>query len=149
MGYEKQKGETQNDNKNHNSDIKKYNIAKENKLNYKNARKQNVSIGIEFNGFDIDVVPARKDNSTSYVVNWQRYNDHYLWSNKRQNRMLTNIQKHIDLVRNSGIIDEIVLFKVWKQQKGIDFPFWRRRFQCCLHPSKQGSWTESGFRYSH
>lgn len=56
------------------------------------VRKQNVSIGVKYYGCDIDVVPAKKVNSMSY----QRYNDHYLWSNKHQNRMLTNIQKHID-----------------------------------------------------
>ena len=58
------------------------------------VRKQNVSIGVKYYNCDIDVVPAKKVNSISY----QRYNDHYLWSNKHQNRMLTNIQKHIDLV---------------------------------------------------
>ena len=89
---------------------------------FKNARKQNVSIGIKYNGFDIDVVPARKVNSASYVKQMTRYNDHYLWSQKKQNRMLTNIQRHIDLIKYSGLINEIIIAKVWREQKGIDFP---------------------------
>ena len=86
------------------------------------VRKQNVSIGVVFKGYDIDVVPARKVNSSSYVKQAIRYNDHYLWSNKKDNRMLTNIQKHIDLVRESGIQNIIILLKIWKYQKQIDFP---------------------------
>lgn len=86
------------------------------------VRKQNVSIGVVFKGYDIDVVPARKVNSASYVKQAIRYNDHYLWSNKKDNRMLTNIQKHIDLVRGSGIQNIIILLKIWKYQKQIDFP---------------------------
>ena len=82
------------------------------------VRKQNVSIGVKYYNCDIDVVPAKKVNAMSY----QRYNDHYLWSNKHQNRMLTNIQKHIDMVRNSGTRKEIMLLKVWRKNHGLDFP---------------------------
>lgn len=82
------------------------------------VRKQNVSIGVKYYNCDIDVVPAKKVNSMSY----QRYNDHYLWSNKHQNRMLTNIQKHIDMVRNSGHRKEIMLLKVWRENHKLDFP---------------------------
>lgn len=82
------------------------------------VRKQNVSIGLKYYGCDIDVVPAKKVNSQSYI----RYNDHYLWSNKHKCRMLTNIQKHIDMVRNSGVQKEIMLLKVWRENHSLDFP---------------------------
>ena len=82
------------------------------------VRKQNVSIGVKYYGCDIDVVPAKRVNSQSYG----RYNDHYLWSNKHKTRMLTNIQKHIDMVRNSGVQKEIMLLKVWRENHGLDFP---------------------------
>lgn len=82
------------------------------------VRKQNVSIGVKYYGCDIDVVPAKKLNTYSY----ERYNDHYLWSNKHQCRMLTNIQKHIDLVRNSGVRKEIMLLKIWRENHQLDFP---------------------------
>lgn len=82
------------------------------------VRKQNASIGLKYYGCDIDVVPAKKVNSQSYI----RYNDHYLWSNKHKCRMLTNIQKHIDMVRNSGVQKEIMLLKVWRENHSLDFP---------------------------
>ena len=82
------------------------------------VRKQNVSIGVRYYNCDIDVVPAKKVNSMSYL----RYNDHYLWSNKHQSRMLTNIQKHIDMVRNSGASKVIMLLKVWRENHKLDFP---------------------------
>lgn len=63
-------------------------------------------------------MPAKRVNSQSYG----RHNDHYLWSNKHKTRMLTNIQKHIDMVRNSGVQKEIMLLKVWRENHGLDFP---------------------------
>lgn len=83
-----------------------------------NVRKQNVSIGLKYNGLDIDIVPAKKVNTTSY----ERYYDHYLWSNKRNERTLTNIQKHIDMVNNSGLQKEIMLIKIWRENHNLDFP---------------------------
>lgn len=83
-----------------------------------NVRKQNVSIGVKYYDCDIDVVPAKKVNSQSY----NRFNDHYLWSNKHKKRMLTNIQKHIDMVRFSGVQKEIMLLKVWRENHNLDFP---------------------------
>lgn len=82
------------------------------------VRKQNVSIGVKYYDCDIDIVPAKKVNSQSYI----RYNDHYLWSNKHQSRMLTNIQKHIDIVQQSGVKKEIMLLKIWRENYKLDFP---------------------------
>lgn len=81
-------------------------------------RRQNISIGLKYQGYDIDLVPAKRVNSENY----QRNNDHYLWSSKRRVRTLTNIQKHIDTVINSGLQDMIILTKVWRDQNGLDFP---------------------------
>lgn len=86
------------------------------------VRKQNVSIGVNFKGYDIDVVPAKRTNSSTYKKDWQAYNDHWLWSNKKQTRTLTNIQRHIDLVRNSGLTKEIMLTKIWRNNHNLDFP---------------------------
>lgn len=82
------------------------------------ARKQNVSIGINYRGFSIDVVPAKKVNSASYL----RYNDHYLWSTKRKARMLTNIQKQIDTVKLSQRQRIIILTKIWRENHKLEFP---------------------------
>ena len=86
------------------------------------VRKQNVSLGVKYRGYDIDVVPAKKVNTQSYVRGRERFNDHYLWSNKHQQRTLTNIQKHIDIVQGSGSKNEIMLVKIWKKQHNLDFP---------------------------
>lgn len=86
------------------------------------VRKQNVSIGVTYYGYNIDVVPAKKTNSQSYVSGFTRYNDHYLWSHKNKRRTLTNIQKHIDLVTQSGIKEEIMLIKIWRKKHELDFP---------------------------
>lgn len=81
-------------------------------------RKQNVSIGIKYESYDVDIVPAKKINTKSY----ENYNDHYLWSNKKQGKIQTNIQKHIDMVRFSNCQDIIMLLKIWKNCNGVEFP---------------------------
>lgn len=85
---------------------------------FTDIREQNVSIGIKYNSFDIDVVPAKKINTKSY----ENYNDHYLWSNKKHGRIQTNIQKHIDMVRFSTCKDIIMLLKIWKNCNNVEFP---------------------------
>lgn len=86
------------------------------------VRKQNVSIGVAYYNCAIDVVPAKKCNSQSYLNGITRYNDHYLWSNKSQKRTLTNIQKHIDLVTNSRLQEIMMLTKIWRKKYDLDFP---------------------------
>lgn len=90
------------------------NLSKE----FTDIREQNVSIGIKYGYYDIDVVPAKKINTKSY----EDYNDHYLWSNKKQGKIQTNIQKHIDMVRFSNCQDIIMLLKIWKNCNGVEFP---------------------------
>lgn len=78
------------------------------------SRKQNVSIGIEYNGHSIDLVPGRKySGNTNY---------HSLYLNKRDSWTQTNIDQHINLVKNSGRINEIVLLKIWKKLHELEFP---------------------------
>lgn len=77
-------------------------------------RKQNVSIGIVLDGVRIDLIPAKRQDSNS--------NDHSLWKNKAQTWTKTNIIKHINMVSNSGRLDEIKLTKIWRNQNNLDFP---------------------------
>ena len=86
------------------------------------VRKQNVSIGIQYYGYDIDIVPAKKTNQSSYMKDWKSYYDHWLWSNKKQHRTKTNIQKHIDIVRDNSLQNYVMLTKVWRNNHGLDFP---------------------------
>lgn len=86
------------------------------KKTYNNVRKQNVSVGLIYSGFDVDIVPAKRVNSNDF----DRKNDHYLWSTKSKSRILTNIQTHINTVRMSGLQDEMILTKLWACKHNID-----------------------------
>lgn len=86
------------------------------------VRKQNVSIGLQYCGFSIDIVPAKKSNQQSYKNDIQAFNDHWLWSNKLQKRTKTNIQRHIDLVKNNHIEPYVMLTKIWRNNHNLDFP---------------------------
>ncbi len=82
---------------------------------YPGAQKQNVSIHINHNGIDIDLVPAVHYGDSS--------EDHWLYVNKaNRERTKTNVNTHIELVRNSGRVQEIILAKIWRKNHGLDFP---------------------------
>lgn len=78
------------------------------------ARKQDVSIGITVNGYEIDLVPARRQS--------QYGSDHSLYRNRAATWTLTNIEKHIAYVSGSGRIDEIRLLKLWRIRHGLRIP---------------------------
>lgn len=78
------------------------------------VRKQNVSIGVRYLNTDIDLVPAKKRaGNTNY---------HSLYISKRDTWTQTNVTEHINNVKSSGRIIEIVLLKVWRKLHGLDFP---------------------------
>jgi hypothetical protein len=87
-----------------------------NKLNanYKNVRKQNVSVRINLNGLEVDVTPARKQAGNT--------NNHNLYVSKSDTWKQTNIQKHIIDVLNCGRTNEIKLLKIWRELHHLDFP---------------------------
>ena len=78
------------------------------------VRKQNVSLGITYYGYNIDLVPARKQSGHT--------NYHSLYCRKRNSWMQTNIQQHINYVINSGRINEIKIIKIWAKLHKLDFP---------------------------
>jgi hypothetical protein len=78
------------------------------------ARKQNVSIGVDFHSDQIDLVPAKRQS--------QYGNDHSLFVNKKGTWTKTNIETHISQVSNSGRLDEIKLMKIWRNANKLDFP---------------------------
>lgn len=78
------------------------------------ARKQNVSIGIEYKGKKVDLVPAKRQS--------QYGNDHSLYKRKADSWTKTNIDTHISKVRKSGRRDEIVALKVWREEHYLEFP---------------------------
>ncbi|MBP1154641.1 MULTISPECIES: nucleotidyltransferase [unclassified Paenibacillus] len=85
--------------------------------NYKNeipSRRQNVSIGIKYNGLDIDLVPGKKQKGNT--------NYHSLYKSKTDTWTQTNVKNHIKIVSESGRCDEIRVMKIWRHINNLDFP---------------------------
>lgn len=84
-------------------------------------RKQNVSIGINYAGCNIDVTPGKKVNYTNYNV-FNMYEDHYIYSRKNDKNTLTNVHEHINLVKNSGLAKEMMILKIWRNCQNLELP---------------------------
>jgi hypothetical protein len=78
------------------------------------ARKQNVSIGLSHNNLSVDLTPGRKQPGYT--------NDHSIFRNKAQTWTQTNVLQHINVVMQSGRIDEIKIAKIWRNLNRLDFP---------------------------
>ena len=78
------------------------------------VRRQNVSINVRVGGYDVDLVPAKRQDMYS--------EDHSLYRRRADTWTKTNVQTHIDHVRNSNRLSEIRVVKLWRNQKGLDFP---------------------------
>ena len=78
------------------------------------ARKQNVSIGVTFNGKKVDLVPGKRQD--------QFGNDHSLYKRKSNSWTKTNIDTHISKVIQSGRRNEILALKIWRENHKIEFP---------------------------
>lgn len=77
-------------------------------------KKQNVSINVRVNGYDIDLVPAKRQDHYSQ--------DHSLYRRKADTWTKTNVQTHIDHVIRGGRQSPTRILKLWRNQKGLDFP---------------------------
>jgi len=77
-------------------------------------KRQNVSINVRQNGHAVYVVPARRQDATSQ--------DHSLYRRRADTWTKTNVAKHIAYVSQSGRTQEARVLKLWRNQKGIDFP---------------------------
>ena len=78
------------------------------------VRRQNVSVGTTKNGCSIDLVPGRRQS--------QQGADHSLYRRKANSWTLTNVDRHIAYVRDSGRVDEIRILKIWRTRYSLDFP---------------------------
>ncbi|MCH7499027.1 MAG: nucleotidyltransferase [Nitrospinae bacterium] len=76
--------------------------------------KQNVSIKVKIGTYDVDVVPAKRQDQFS--------EDHSLYRHRANTWIKTNVTTHISTVRNSARLDEIKIIKIWRNQKQLDFP---------------------------
>lgn len=105
-----------------------------------NVRKQNVSIGVQFNGTKIDLVPAVRQS--------QFGNDHSLYISKKKSWTKTNIDTHISTVKSSARLYEIMALKIWRERHHLDFPsIYLELFTLkALHGKNIGDWA-ANFRY--
>lgn len=78
------------------------------------VRRQNVSIGVEFSGMSVDIIPARKQPGKT--------SDHSLFKRKTGSWTQTNVQEHVDIVRKSYRLNEIRAMKIWRNLNGLEFP---------------------------
>jgi hypothetical protein len=77
-------------------------------------KRQNVSINIRVNNYDVDLVPAKRQN---YMTS-----DHSLYVRRKDTWKKTNIDTHIAHVTAARRQQEIRIIKLWRNQKGLDFP---------------------------
>jgi predicted nucleotidyltransferase len=78
------------------------------------VREQNVSIGIDHTGLKIDLVAGVKHHILGL--------DHSIWKRKTKTWTKTNIDTHINLVKNSGRVFDIKVIKIWRKLHKLDFP---------------------------
>ena len=109
------------------------NLANYNGFKYLSPKRQNVSVGIKYNGHSIDLVPGRKQSGNT--------TDHSLYRSKANTWTQTNVTKHINLIQNSQRLDEIRALKIWRALHGLDFPSFYLEMTVldALHGKKVGS----------
>lgn len=78
------------------------------------AKKQNVSIGIQYQGIKLDLIPAKRMPNMTYP--------HSIYVSKLDTWTKTNIHKHITLIKKTPHKNIIKLFKIWRNLHCIEFP---------------------------
>lgn len=92
-------------------DVKK---TLENEYGKANTREQNVSIRVELNCHEIDVVPGQRISNNETDIN--------LYINRDDNnRLKSNLHTHVDEIKNFEELETIKLLKIWKIRKGFKF----------------------------
>lgn len=77
-------------------------------------KRQNVSLNVKVNGYSVDLVPAKRQDTYS--------NDHSLYRRRADTWTKTNVAMHIGHVQQGGRLSETRIVKLWRNQKSLDFP---------------------------
>lgn len=77
-------------------------------------RRQSVSIGVTVGAVQVDLVPGKRQNA--YTT------DHSLFRSKAATWTKTNVTTHINHILVAGRQPETRIIKLWRNQKGLDFP---------------------------
>ncbi|MFZ0392543.1 MAG: nucleotidyltransferase, partial [Terracidiphilus sp.] len=78
------------------------------------VRRQNVSLNVKVNGCSVDLVPGKRQNRLT--------GDHSLYLRRRDTWIKTNVKKHVQWVGRTGRRAEMRLMKLWRDQRGLDWP---------------------------
>ena len=79
-----------------------------------NPKRKAVSINLTVGGFDVDLVPAKRQSAFT--------SDHSLFRTKTGTWRQTNIGQHVQLIANSPWAPVIRVLKLWRCQWRIEFP---------------------------
>jgi hypothetical protein len=82
-------------------------------LGYAPARRD-VALGIAIGGINVDIVPAKLDTVAG--------GDLWLYRSRIGKAVKTSLAHHVELIRESGLAPEIRALKLWRDQRGLDFP---------------------------
>jgi hypothetical protein len=84
------------------------------KANGFTPQRQNVSINLHVGTISVDLVPAKRQYNFG--------DEHSLYRRRADTWTKTNVVKHISYVSQSGRTREIRIIKLWRDQKGLEFP---------------------------
>ena len=76
--------------------------------------RQNVSLNISVFGYSVDLVPAKRHRADAH--------DHSLYVRRAGTWQKTNVLTHIAFVRAVNRLQETRILKLWRNQRGLDFP---------------------------
>ncbi len=76
--------------------------------------RQNVSIGLQHHGLQVDLIPARQE--------WGGSNDHRIFETEHRRVTRTNFDTHLKVVQESGFIGEVRLLKIWRTLRSLRLP---------------------------
>ena len=79
-----------------------------------NTREQNVSIRVELNSHDIDIVPGKRIDNDKSDINLHVNRDD-------NNRLKSNLHIHVDEIKEFSELKVIRLLKIWKIRKSFKF----------------------------
>ncbi len=79
-----------------------------------NPRRQSVSIGLQLRGVAVDLIPAKQE--------WGGSNDHRIFETEHQRITRTNFDTHLQVVKDSDVIEEIRLLKIWRNVRKLRLP---------------------------
>ncbi len=75
----------------------------------------NVSVGLRHNGLEIHLIPARQE--------WGGSNDRRIFETEHQRVTRTNFDTHLKVVKESDLIEEIRLAKIWRNLRNLRLPW--------------------------